>query len=76
MHHFDWEVSLVIPTASGHRVVSSSVGRSHGCSHVWSQPELFRLFQQTLFQQRDPLTRDVIHLLYTLVCTPPHERLC
>jgi hypothetical protein len=50
-HRFDWEVSLVVPTVSGRRVVSSSAGRSHDCSHTWfvGQLEVLRLFQQTLF---------------------------
>ena len=50
LHHFDWEASLVVPTPSRRRVVSSSAGRSHDCFHDWfvGQPELLRLFQQTL----------------------------
>ena len=51
-------------------------GRSHDCFCVWfaGQPELLRLFQRTLFRQRDPVSGDAVHLLYTLLCTLLCER--
>ena len=76
LHQFDWEVLLAMPTTSGHRVVSTSAGRLHGCPHIWfaGQPALLQLIQQTLFRQHDPISGDVVRLLYTLLCTPPRER--
>ena len=72
LHHFDREASLLIPTASGRRVVSSSAGRSYGCSYVWvaGYPELLRLFSPTLFLQPDPISGDAVHLLYTFPPAP------
>ena len=76
LHHFDWEVYLVIPTASGGGGVSPSADRLHGCSHIWfaGQHAMLKHIQQTLFQQQDPVLGYAVCLLYILLCTLPRER--
>ena len=68
--------TMCCPTAEGHRAVPSSVSRTRDCMHVWlaGRVDLLRLFQRTLFRQADPVPRDAVRFLYTLLNTPPCER--
>ena len=75
-HPFQWEAILHCPTAEGHRAVPSFVSRNGDCLHVWltGRADLIRLFQKPLFRQADPVSRDAVRFLYTLLSTPLCER--
>ena len=75
-HPFQWEAILHCPTAEGHKEVPSCVSRNGDRLHVWltGRADLLRLFQRSLFRQTDPVSRDAVRFLYTLLSTPPCER--
>ena len=71
MHTFNWEATLMVPTAAGRRPVHTSAGRFGDYYHMWfaGVPEVLRSFQQTLFHACDPISADVTRFLYTLLLT-------
>ena len=75
-HPFQWEAILHSSTAEVHRAVPSSVSRNGDCLHVWvtGRVDLLRVFRRTLFRQADPVSRDVVRFLYTLLSTAPCKR--
>ena len=73
LHTFNWEATLMIPTAAGRRPVCTSAGRSGEYYHMWlaRMPEALKHFQQALFQVADPTSGGATRFLYTLLLTLP-----
>ena len=78
LHTFNWEATLMVPTASGRQLVHTSAGRSGKYVHVWftGMPEVLKHFQQALHHVPDPITGDATRFLYTLLLTPSTVRQC
>ena len=76
LHTFNWEATLMVPTAAGRRPVRTSAGRSGECYHVWvaGMPEVLKHFQRALFHVADPISGDATRFLYTLLLTLPSVR--
>ena len=76
LHTFNWEATLLVPTAAGRRPVRTSAGRSGEYYHGWfaGMPEVLKHFRQALFHVADPTSEVATRFLYTLLLTLPSVR--
>ena len=76
LHTFNWEATLMVPSAAGRRSVRTSAGRPGEYYHVWfaGMPEVPNHFQQALFHVADPTSGNATCFLYTLLLTLPLVR--
>ena len=73
LHTFNWEATLMVPTAAGRWPVRTSAGRSGEYYHIWfaGMPEVLKHFQQALFHVADPTSGDATRFLCTLLLALP-----
>ena len=76
LHTFNWEATLISPTAARRRPVRTSAGRSGEYFHVWfvGMPEVLQHFQQAPFHVAEPTSGDATRFLYTLLLALPSIR--
>ena len=76
LHTFNWEATLMVPTAAGRRPVRTSAGGSRECYHAWfaGMPEVLKHFQQALFYVADPISRDATRFSLHVVADAPFSQ--
>ena len=69
LHTFNWEATLMVPTAAGRRPERTSAGRSGEYYHVWfaGMPEVLKHFQHALFHAFAP-SREMRRAFFTHYC--------
>ena len=71
LHTFNWEATLVVPTAARRWPVRTLAGRSREYYHVRfaGMLEVPKHFHQALFHVAEPISGDATLFLYTLLPT-------